>query len=160
VVRLLVSACLVGLPSRFDGAIETNQDLLRQLEGLWWLPVCPEQLGGLATPRPACALVGGDGLAVLEGRARVIDRLGREATAAYLRGARAVLELAGRLKTSAVLLRSRSPSCGPRDRLGSDGLPRPQGVTAALLVRAGVRIFEVEETGLSPEVSRFLSGLA
>jgi len=160
VVRLLVSACLVGLPSRFDGAIETNQALLSRLEGLCWLPVCPEQLGGLATPRPACALVGGDGLAVLEGRARVIDRLGQEATTAYIRGARAVLDLAERLEPCAALLRSRSPSCGPKDRLGSDGQPRPRGVTAALLARAGVRIFEVEGTGLSPEVSRFLSGLA
>ena len=156
---LIVSACLAGLPTRYDAAVRTNRQLLKLLSGLCWVPVCPEQLGGLATPRPACSLVGGHGGDVLDGRAKVVDSRGGDATSAYLAGAEAVLNLAGRMEPQAALLRSRSPSCGPLTRIGSDGSPRPRGVAAAMLQRAGIRLFEVEDTGVESDLWLFLSQL-
>ncbi|MBW1712383.1 MAG: DUF523 domain-containing protein [Deltaproteobacteria bacterium] len=158
---LLVSACLTGLPARYDGLAKTNTQLLRLLEGRAWLPVCPEQLGGLATPRPACTIVGrtaeADGRAVLAGRARVVDLTGQDRTGEFLRGAEAVLDLARRTGAGTALLKSLSPSCGPVKRTGSDGRLRPMGVTAALLQEAGLQVLEVDQEGVSQEVRRLLS---
>ncbi len=129
------------------------------LSGHCWLPICPEQLGGLPTPRAASRIVGGDGADVLAGRARVVDVHGRDNTAAFIKGARAAVRLAEEVSPAAALLRSRSPSCGPRIRVGSDAVPRPRGVSAAVLSAAGLRLLEVEETGLSEAVRRFLRAL-
>ncbi len=156
---LLVSACLIGLPARYDGRCQANHELMTLLKGLSWAPVCPEQLGGLATPRPPSRLIDGDGQAVLDGQARVIDDQNRDLTAAYLQGAEATLELARLVETPAVFLRARSPSCGSVPRRGSDGSPRPIGVTAARLMRAGIRLIEVEEQGVSDEARCFLAAL-
>lgn len=131
---VLVSACLVGMRTRYDGRTKDNPELRRQLAGTIWIPVCPEQLGGLATPRPAADLQGGSGADVLDGTARVITRDGTDVTRQFLEGARQVLELAQVQSVTRVLLKSRSPSCGV-DRLG---------VTAALLTRHGIAVTEYD----------------
>jgi len=123
--KCLVSACLTGLCTRYDGQSKANADCLRLLAHCpHWIPVCPEQLGGLPTPRPAASLVGGDGHDVLAGRARVIDRLGNDLSAAFIQGAQMVLAIARMQQINLCLLKSGSPSCG---------LEPPTGVTAALL---------------------------
>jgi len=129
----LVSACLVGLATRYDGGIFRNKGCLHDMGGRIWIPFCPEQLGGLPTPRPAADLVGGDGRDVLAGRARVVTREGQDITAAFLRGAGQVLEIARSHPVDAVFLKSRSPSCG---------LSPVIGVTAALLMEHGFRLRE------------------
>lgn len=120
----LVSACLVGLPTRYDGRVIPHPGCVEVLESGVWIPVCPEQLGGLPTPRTAAALVGGDGRDVLAGRARVLTGEGNDVTAAFVTGARQVLALARSQPVAAVFLKSGSPSCG---------LTAILGVTAALL---------------------------
>jgi len=123
--KCLVSACLTGLCTRYDGQSKANADCLLRLAACpHWIPVCPEQLGGLPTPRPAANLVGGDGHDVLAGRARVIDRLGNDLSAAFIQGARMVLDIARMQQVDLCLLKSGSPSCG---------LEPLTGVTAALL---------------------------
>ena len=94
-----------------------------------WIPVCPEQLGGLTTPRTAANLVGGDGYEVLAGRAAVIDANGLDVSAEFIRGAEQVLAIARAQNITLALLKSRSPSCG---------LGQPTGVTAALLLTNGL----------------------
>ena len=89
--RVLVSACLLGLRCRHDAL---PLDPLRLPEGLCPVPLCPEQLGGLPTPRPPAQMVGGDGVAVLEGRARVVDQRGEDVTEAFLRGAEEAVKVA------------------------------------------------------------------
>lgn len=129
----LVSSCLVGLATRYDGRSKPNAECLQFLAGKTWLPVCPEQLGGLATPRPAADLVGGDGMAVLAGTARVVTIGGVDVSAQFVAGARQVLALARQQGACAVCLKARSPSCA---------VSGPQGVTAALLASHGFRLYE------------------
>lgn len=127
--KCLVSACLVGLCTRYDG--KENPSCLHRLADLCWIPVCPEQLGGLPTPRAPAALVNGDGHAVLAGIARVRDQNGRDVSAEFIRGASMVLALAQAHGIRRCFLKAGSPSCG----LG----PRP-GVTAALLLAHGIEV--------------------
>jgi len=129
----LFSACLVGLPTRYDGASRPCADCRTALAEVLWVPVCPEQLGGLPTPRPPADLADGDGAAVLAGRARVVTREGREVTGSFLYGAELVLRLALELRVAGAYLKSGSPSCG---------CGRVLGVTAALLRREGFAVRE------------------
>ncbi|NDY41970.1 DUF523 domain-containing protein [Dissulfurirhabdus thermomarina] len=132
---LLVSACLLGAACRYDGGSRLDPEVLAALAGRRVVPVCPEQLGGLATPRPAAALEGGDGLAVIEGRAAVRTVAGQDVTAQFLRGAEEAARLARRLGVARAVLKARSPSCG---------LTPVLGVTAARLLLEGL---EIEEAG-------------
>ena len=129
--KCLVSACLTGLCTRYDGQSKASPHCLEELAHCHWIPVCPEQLGGLPTPRPAADLVGGDGHAVLAGTARVIDRNGNDLTEPFLRGAHMVLTIAQAQHIDCCYLKSGSPSCGFS--------PVP-GVTAALLHRHGIQV--------------------
>jgi len=127
--KFLVSACLVGLCTRYDGTCKPDSQCMQKLNGQCWIPVCPEQLGGLATPRTPANLVGGNGHDVLAGRAAVIDADGLDVSAAFVRGAEQVLAIARAQNITLALLKSRSPSCG---------LGRPTGVTTALLLQNGI----------------------
>lgn len=98
-----------------------------------WIPVCPEQLGGLSTPRTAADLRGGDGHEVLAHRASVIDQDSRDVSAEFILGARQVLAIARAQQIEQALLKARSPSCG---------LGNPLGVTAALLLAHGIHCHE------------------
>ena len=105
--------------------------------------VCPEEDGGLGTPRPPAEIVGGDGADVLEGRARVMTRGGRDVTAEYVAGARIALDAARAAGAETAILKARSPSCGKGSiydgsftRTVKDG----DGVTAALLKAHGIQV--------------------
>ena len=74
------------------------------------LPICPEELGGLPTPRTPSDIVGGDGFDVLDGRARVLDREGSDVTDAFLNGAFAALRKIRESKVRLCFLKDRSPS--------------------------------------------------
>lgn len=124
----LVSACLLGLRTRYDGELKPSEACRLKVKNAVWIPVCPEQLGGLPTPRTAADIAGGDGYDVLAGRAAVITREGEDVTARFLLGARQVLAIAMAQRITAVLLKSRSPSCGMTPGFG---------VTAALLEQHG-----------------------
>ncbi len=129
----LVSACLVGLCTRYDGKTKTNTDFLAQINKTGWIPVCPEQLGGLPTPREAADIIGGDGYDVLAGTARVVTRSGVDLTAEFILGAKQVLQLANLQNISKAVLKARSPSCAVLGKIG---------VTAALLQSAGIEVTE------------------
>lgn len=148
---LLVSACLAGVASAYDGqarpapAREPWADPPTRRLGL---PVCPEQLGGLPTPREPAEISQGGGEGVMDGRRRVVDRAGRDVTAAFRKGADRVVELARAVGASLAVLKEGSPSCGVgrihdgrfRGRQGPG-----RGVTAAALRQAGVRITSEED---------------
>ena len=129
----LVSACLMGLKTRYDGLVKPCHQCREELGGTVWIPVCPEQLGGLATPRIAADLTGGNGRDVLDGRARVITREGKDVTGQFIEGARQVLAIAMVQPISGIFLKSKSPSCGVHSVLG---------VTAALLGEHGFSMRE------------------
>jgi len=140
---ILISACLTGRPCRYDGRRAPIPDLWSMLNGRPWLGVCPEQLGGLSTPRSPARLVNGDGADVLAGRARVIDNQDRDVTSAFIQGAEMVLHIARRIDAETCFLKDRSPSCGVRPVMDAEGLYRGRGVCAALLAASGIRIVEV-----------------
>ncbi len=131
----LVSACLMGLKTRYDGQVFTSESCGIAIADGIWLPVCPEQLGGLATPRIAADLVGGDGADVLAGKARVITRSGEDVTKNFIVGARQVLEIARKQNITQIFFKAGSPSCGLTPKIG---------VTAALLQTEGYTVVEME----------------
>jgi uncharacterized protein YbbK (DUF523 family) len=153
---ILVSACLLGYPCRYDGLTTPCPELMEQIRGKAVMAVCPEQLGGLPTPRPAADIsmadsLAPDGLAVIDGRAQVIDRNGSDRTEAFIKGARCVLTLAEQVKANAVYLKNRSPSCAVHPFVDKKGKNRGTGVTAAMLKQAGFRIIEVTAASSSTE---------
>lgn len=129
--KCLVSACLTGLCTRYDGQSKGNPSCLHRLAAYHWIPVCPEQLGGLPTPRLPARLVNGDGYAVLEGTAQVLDCDGNDLSTPFIRGASMVLAIAQAQHITLCFLKSNSPSCGLA--------PLP-GVTAALLLAHGIQV--------------------
>jgi uncharacterized protein YbbK (DUF523 family) len=139
----LVSACLLGMPTVYDGRSHPQPGLIRLAARGCIIPICPEIAGGLGTPRPTAEIVGGSGEDVLDGRARVLTVSGEDVTEAYVRGAERTWAVARQYNVTAAILRQRSPSCGS-DRI-YDGthtgrLMPGQGVTAALLRRHGVTV--------------------
>ena len=150
--KVLVSRCLLGHRVRYDGGASGPYAQLAQwqAEGRV-IALCPEVAGGLPTPRAAAEIPGGQGVEVLAGKAAVITTEGEDVTEAFVSGARQALALVERHGIRIAILKANSPSCG--NRLTYDGSVRGvkvegQGVTAALLTRAGVQVFselELEE---------------
>ena len=131
--KILVSACLLGCPTRYDGASKPSEALLRLAENNVMIPVCPEQLGGLPTPRTPAEWRGG----------RVVTKDGRDVTEAYQKGAQAALELCLREGCTAALLKERSPACGSGriyDGTFTHTLIPGDGAAAELLKKNGIRV--------------------
>jgi len=140
---VLVSACLIGLRCRYDGKrldSDTIKMVLNFLRGCWFLPVCPEQLGGLPTVRPPMEIEQGHGDAVLDGHARVIDSQGTERTAEMILGANETYRIAALVGAKVALLKDGSPSCGSHLIKHKGRRIKGEGVTAALLKRKGMVI--------------------
>jgi uncharacterized protein YbbK (DUF523 family) len=145
---ILVSACLLGLPTAYDGRGHPVAELVRLAALGRVIPVCPEVAGGLPVPRPPAEIVGGSGGDVLDGRARVLAAAGEDVTEAYIRGAEAALALVRRYGIRLAVMKARSPSCSPSgiyDGTHSGRLVPGEGVTVALLRRAGVVVVSEEE---------------
>lgn len=137
---VIVSACLLGLRTRYDGSASLSPEAAALVEGRAIVPVCPEQLGGLPTPRTPAGITSGDGRAVLDGEARVVDDNGEDVTARFLKGAAETLRIALLTGASEAFLKEKSPSCGS-SIICRDGRCEPgMGVTAALLSREGIAI--------------------
>lgn len=125
-MKLLISACLLGCRCRYDGASKEHPLVKRLADRHTLVPVCPEQLGGLSTPRPPAERLG----------SRVVTRAGGDVTDAYHRGAEEALCLCRLLECTAAVLKERSPSCGHGeiyDGTFSGVLTDGDGVLAELL---------------------------
>lgn len=144
---VLVSACLLGRACRYDGRENQDHALERELEarGLRAVGFCPEEHGGLGTPRPPASIERGGGAeAVLDGRARVLTDSGSDVTGEFVRGAEGALRVCREQGITRAFLKERSPSCGVRATHVADELAPGPGVTAALLARHGVEVEGVE----------------
>ncbi|HEY9854662.1 MAG TPA: DUF523 domain-containing protein [Stenomitos sp.] len=146
---MLVSACLVGERCRYDGdGFDRYPDLKRLVVEGEAIAVCPEELGGLPTPRPPAELQGGDGAAAWRGEARLTTHAGADVTEAFLRGAEETARLAAECGATLAVLKARSPSCGCHgiyDGSFSGQIVPGMGVTAARLKAMGLQV-ESEET--------------
>lgn len=139
-MRVLVSACLLGENCKYSGGNNLCPALLDwlQREGHEAVPVCPEQLGGLPTPRTPAEIVNGV----------VTDRDGRNVDAEFRRGAALALDIARREGTTLAVLQPRSPSCGARQVYDGTFTGRRvpgMGVFARLLAENGFRVLEPED---------------
>ncbi len=120
-----------------------------------FIPLCPEQLGGLSTPRVPAWIVGGNGEDVLDGRAKVIDSNNRDVTDQFLKGAEEVREILRLMKVSTVIMKEKSPSCGVRFVSKGGVTKEGMGVTSALLMREGIHVISSDE--ISEEYVRYCS---
>ena len=149
--RILVSACLIGRPVRYDGSAKTlaHPVLERWRVEQRLVVICPELAAGFATPRPAAEIADrGTGRSVLSGRARVIEATGADVTDFYIIGAQAALALARANSCKFALLTDGSPSCGSGfiyDGAFAGRKHASEGVTAALLRENGVEVFSDSE---------------
>lgn len=141
-----MSACLAGFPCRYDGQQRPHPAVVRLFQEGKAVAVCPEELGGLGTPRPAAGLVGGGGAEVWAGKARVCNRLGLDVTEAFREGALKALDRARECGARQAILKQHSPSCGVGSTGTWDGRRMAaDGVTTALLRREGIQVVSDEE---------------
>ncbi len=148
--KILVSACLLGERVRYHGGAATldHPILERWRQEGRIVSICPEVAGGLGTPRPPAEIAGAGGADVLGHAAFVRRKDGTDVSSAFLDGAEAAVSLARAHGISVALLKDASPSCGSRSIYDGTftGMRVPgEGVTAAALRRAGVRVFGDEE---------------
>ena len=137
-MRILVSACLLGVRCRYDGAAKPCEKVLALAKDHVLIPVCPEQLGGLPTPREPAERRDG----------RIVTRDGGDVTAQYEKGAEETLRLFRVLSCDLAVLKSRSPSCGCgqiHDGTFTGGLIPGDGVTTRLLRENGVPVLTEDE---------------
>jgi uncharacterized protein YbbK (DUF523 family) len=135
---LLVSACLLGTACNHEGAHSRWPVVEALAEHYRLVPICPEVVGGLPTPRAAAEIVGD----------RVVNAAGDDVTAEYERGAAAAVELARATGATRAVLKARSPSCGSHavyDGTFSRTLRDGEGITAAALRAAGIEVVSEED---------------
>ncbi len=146
-----VSACLFGIPCRYDGGAKPLAGLEARIGDRVAVPLCPEVMAGLGIPRLAMAFVGGDGEAALQGHAVLADLEGRDCTPALRIAVQRAVRLARAAGCTEAILKERSPSCGVHQTHARSEGPIPgQGMFAAALRRAGIAVQSDEESPSSP----------
>lgn len=136
--RVLVSACLLGIHCRYNGQGVMDADVKALMDTAELIPVCPEILGGLATPRPPAERLGD----------RVVTVDGCDVTVQYQKGAEETLHLAKLFGCSCAVLKERSPSCGSGriyDGSHTKTMTDGNGMTAEYLLKAGICVFGESE---------------
>ncbi|KUK73193.1 MAG: Uncharacterized protein XD91_0833 [Clostridiales bacterium 38_11] len=144
---MLVSACLLGINCKYNGENNYNQRIVDLMKNERVIPVCPEQLGGLTTPRLPCEIV------MRDGEKRVIRKDGVDVTEEFSKGAVETLKIARMFDESIAILKTKSPSCGSCHIYdGSFGgeVIKGSGLTAGLLADNDIRVFD--EDNFSPEI--------
>ncbi|NLY21033.1 MAG: DUF523 domain-containing protein [Tissierellia bacterium] len=137
ILNILVSACLLGINCRYDGKDNKVEEILSILEKHNIIPICPEQLGGLTTPREPSEIVNG----------KVMSKSGVDVNEEFEKGAEEALKLSKMFNSSIAILKARSPSCGSiqvYDGNFNGSLIDGEGVTARLFRENGIEIFDEE----------------
>ncbi|WP_419784096.1 DUF523 domain-containing protein [Maridesulfovibrio sp.] len=129
----IVSGCLAGLCCRYDGGDNADERVMQLVAEGKAIPVCPEQLGGLTTPRPPCEITDG----------KVMSNEGADVTESFIRGAEEALKLAKLAGSNKAILKARSPSCGIGkiyDGTFNENLIDGDGLFAAMLRKEGFKL--------------------
>lgn len=145
---IIVSSCLAGMKVRYNGTDSLDETIRKLVEEKKAVTVCPELLGGFATPRDPAEIVGGTGEDVLDGKASVVEKSGEDVTELYMKGAYETLRIAKELGANTVVLKENSPSCGSSriyDGSFENRRISGNGVTTALLRRAGIVVLSEEQ---------------
>ena len=139
-MEYVVSACLAGVNCTYGGTHRRVPEIADLVASGKALPLCPEQLGGLSTPRIPAHIKGGDGGDVLKGEAFVLTKDGVDVTEAYLRGAQEALKLTRLVGAMKAITKDRSPSCGCGHVWCDDELIKGKGIMAALFEKEGIEV--------------------
>ena len=137
-MTILVSACLLGENCKYNGGNNLNERVLHYVEGHEIIPVCPEMLGGLPSPRKPVEWVG----------ERVMTRDGDDCTEAFRLGVAKALEIIGDRPVDLAILQSRSPTCGVNqiyDGTFTGTRISGSGIFAQALKDAGYRVIDAED---------------
>jgi uncharacterized protein YbbK (DUF523 family) len=135
---IIVSACLAGLPCRWNGEAKPNEKVMALLKQGKAMPLCPEQLGGMPTPRKPSEILG----------SKVLSSAGEDLTEQFKLGAEIVLMVARQYECKKAILKSKSPSCGSGriyDGSFSGKLVAGDGVAAGMLKENGIAVYTEEE---------------
>lgn len=145
----MVSACLLGMRCAWDGEDRyKDKKVIELLKNEILIPVCPEQLGGLATPRILQEIENGTGDDVLDGKSRIKNKIGQDVTQEFIKGAKEALKIARQYNIKEFIAKSRSPSCGCGfiyDGSFSGKLIKGDGITVALFKRNGIKVISENE---------------
>jgi uncharacterized protein YbbK (DUF523 family) len=146
--KVLVSACLVGVHTQWNGECSKNDDIVALVRSGRAVFLCPEQLGGLTTPRePSEIEPGKTATDVLAGSAKVVARTGQDVTGQFVGGAQEVLAFCQAFGIETAILKARSPSCGSSrtyDGTFSETTRPGRGITAELLEQNGIVVYSEE----------------
>ena len=149
-MNILVSACLVGINCRYDGKNCLEKQLQKLTDKHTLIPVCPEQLGGLGTPRNPVEL------STYDNKILAKTKDGTDLTSHFTCGAKATLRIAQLNHCKTAILKSKSPSCGHGEIYSGsfdDTLIKGNGITAQTLIEKGIEIYTEEEI---PQMLRML----
>ena len=148
--KILISACLLGNPVRYDGTdLFIDHPLIKKwLDQERLIAVCPEVEGGMSVPRSPAEIINGDGKSVLGGQSRVMDSEGEDVTTPFIKGALKTLKMALDNECVAAILTEHSPSCGSNKvydgtftKTKRDGV----GVTTSMLEQNHIPVFNQEQ---------------
>jgi len=148
-MKVLISACLLGLNTRYDGKSTKDKKIIEYINSKdnEVFPLCAEQLGGLSTPRePSEIEEGFTSKDVIEGKGKIYTKSGVDVTKFFLKGAYQVLNFCKEFNITHAILQDRSPSCGYSQIYGGTfkgNLVEGTGITAQLLIDNGIKILEV-----------------
>ena len=145
-MNLLISACLLGINCRHDGRIINDFNFEKLLMDFNLIPVCPEQLGGLTTPRALSFFIFGDGNDTIKGAKNLKNRNGIDVSENFKRGAEETLKICKIFNIKYAVLKEKSPSCGLNKIYLKEKLVDGQGVTAAILSKNGIHIMPENKT--------------
>ena len=146
---IIVSACLCGMNTKYNGGNNLDEKVVSLLREGKAMAVCPEQLGGLSTPRPPHEICYGTGAEVLDGKAKILTKEGNDGTEQFLKGAYETLKIAKECGVKVAILKARSPSCGYGkiyDGTFTGSKIDGNGVTVELLRRNGIKVFSEEDS--------------
>lgn len=137
---ILISACLVGVNCKYNGSNNLDEKIKKLFKEGHAILVCPEQLGGLSTPRVPCEIVDYN-------KKTVVNKFGKDVSEEFLKGANETLKITKELGINIAILKQRSPSCGfgeIYDGTFSGNIKKGNGITANLLLQNGIKIFTEE----------------
>ncbi len=143
----LCSACLLGLKTRYNGEAKNKEKINKLLRNTKLIPVCPEQLGGLPTPREPAEPTK-DGKKIIKDKGKVITKSGKNQTPKFIKGAKETLKIAKKLEIKEAILKQRSPSCGNGeiyDGTFTNTTKKGDGVTTALLKQNNIEVISEED---------------
>lgn len=145
---IAVSACLLGINCKYNGNNNENEKVVNYLKDKKFILICPEQLGGLSTPRSPAEIINGDGYSVINNESKIVDKNNKDVSSEFIKGANECLKMAKIYECREAILKEGSPSCGSNyiyDGSFSGKKISGVGTTTALFKKNGIKVISETE---------------